>query len=223
MKNKNLIIGVIVVLVLAVVVVFAVYTNNKDNSNSKEENKESEVATKEEKAIDNNENYFIIINGEKFNVGDKFSELSKVNLKQDSRVLNEKVAKNTYMIGAGSIYNSNDKIVCNMTPYNPTDSTITIAESVIGGVKIGEYQYDKISEDVLSLNIEVCGGLKLGASYDDVKNIFGETDDTYTAEKLGYTTYTYKSEEIYRNYEFTIDKDGKLSQIRWQNLVYNNK
>ena len=54
-----------------------------------------------------------------------------------------------------------------------------------------------------------------------ISKIFGEPDSEYNAEKLGYTEYTYKSEEIYRNYKFTIDKDGKLSQVNWQNLVAN--
>ena len=108
-----------------------------------------------------------------------------------------------------------------MTPYNSTDSKVTVADSEIGGIKIGEYEYGKIPDYVLSLNVEFCKGLKFGSSLEDIKKIFGEPDSEYNAEKLGYTRYTYKSEEIYRKYEFTIDKDGKLSQVDWQNLVAN--
>ena len=201
MKNKNLIIGIIVAVVVAIVVAAAIIftnNNNKQTSSTNGESKASESNVAQGKEIDNNENYFVIINGEKFKAGDKFSKLSKVNLKQDSRVTSKEVGKNTYMIGAGSIYNENKKVVCNMTPYNSTDSKVTVADSEIGGIKIGEYEYGKIPDYVLSLNVEFCKGLK-----------------------FGYTEYTYKSEEIYRNYKFTIDKDGKLSQVNWQNLVAN--
>lgn len=219
MKKKILIIWLIAILG---VTLFSLTGcgNNKDNSNQKNDEGNS-VATEDVNVIDNNDNYYVKIKGQKFNAGDKISDVSKVGLEQDSRVLSEKVAKNTYMIGAGRIYDSNKKIVCNLTPYNSTDSEITVADSVIGGVEVGDYQYDKISEEVLALDIEIVGGIKLGSSYDDVKKVFGETDKVYESETLGYKTYTYKSKEIYRSYEFTIDKDGKVSKIRWQNLVFN--
>ncbi len=219
MKKKILIIWLIAILG---VTLFSLTGcgNNKDNSNQKNDEGNS-VATEDVNVIDNNDNYYVKIKGQKFNAGDKISDVSKVGLEQDSRVLSEKVAKNTYMIGAGRIYDSNKKIVCNLTPYNSTDSEITVADAVIGGVEVGDYQYDKISDEVLALDIEIVGGIKLGSSYDDVKKVFGETDKVYEAEKLGYKTYTYKSKEIYRSYEFTIDKDGKVSKIRWQNLVFN--
>ena len=118
MKNKNLIIGIIVAVVVAIVVAAAIIftNNNKQTSSTNEESKASESNVAQGKEIDNNENYFVIINGEKFKAGDKFSKLSKVNLSQDSRVTSKEVGKNTYMIGAGSIYNENKKVVCNMTP-----------------------------------------------------------------------------------------------------------
>lgn len=222
MKNKNLIIGMITIVVIALLIVLISFTKGKDNFNEID-NKKDGVTSGKVSAIDNNDNYFAIIKGEKFKAGDKISGISKVGLKQESRVLNEEVSKNTYMIGAGSIYNANNKTVCNVTPFNPTNSTITVADAVIGGFEVGEYQYDKISEDILALDVEICGGIKLGASYEDVKRFFGETEkeNIFTSEQLGYTTYTYKSEEVYRSYVFTIDKDGKLSKIKWQNLVYN--
>ncbi len=220
MKNKKLLLRLIAVLALMLIVLTG--CGNQKDVSSKEENEEEVVEKEEVSAINDNNNYFIIIDGEKFNAGDKISDVSKVGLKQSSKVLDQEVSKNTYMIGAGSIYNSDDKIVCNITPFNPTDDKITVADAVIGGIDIGEYQYDKIPQEVLDLNIEVCGGIKLGSSYDDVKEVFGETEDTYTAEELGYTKYTYESEEIYRSYEFTVDKDGKVSEIQWRNLVFNH-
>lgn len=222
MKNKNLIIGVIAVLIVALLIVSIILIKNKDNSNV-DDNKKDEVASEKINVIDNNDSYFVSIKGKKFKAGDKISEISKVDLKQSPDVLDEKISKNTYMIGAGSIYNANNKIVCNITPYNPTNSTITVEDAVIGGFEVGEYEYNKISDDILALEVEICGGIKLGSSYEDVKKVFGETEEQniYKSEQLGYTKYTYRSEETYRSYEFTIDKEGKLSEIRWQNLVFN--
>ena len=179
--------------------------------------------TKTEKvdAINDNSSYFIKIKGKKFSAGDKISSVSKVGLKQDSRYLDQKVNKNTYLIGGGTIYNSSDKRVMSMTPFNTTSEAITVKDAVIGGLEVGEYEYDKISAEVLELNVEVVGGIKLGSTLKDIEKVFGKTTDTYYADSLGYTTYTYKSSEVYRSYEFTIGKDGKVSKIRWQNLVFN--
>ena len=94
MKNKNLIIGIIVAVVVAIVVAAAIIftnNNNKQTSSTNGESKASESNVAQGKEIDNNENYFVIINGEKFKAGDKFSKLSKVNLKQDSRVTSKEV------------------------------------------------------------------------------------------------------------------------------------
>ena len=146
--------------------------------------------------------------------------LKEVGLKQQDRVLSEKVKKNTYVIGAGTIENAAGNRVISLTPYNPTNDTITVADAVIGGCDVGEYSYSKISKDVLDLNIEV-GGIKLGSSLEDIVKVFGETTDVYESESLGYKKYTYKSKEVYRKFEFSIDKNGKLSEIYFQNLVYN--
>ena len=88
--------------------------------------------------------------------------------------------------------------------------------------KFREYQYDKIPQEVLDLNVEVAGGIKLGSTLEDVEKVFGVTDNTYKADSLGYIVYTYKSSQTYRSYEITVDKDGKVSKIHWQNLVYND-
>lgn len=230
MKNKNVIIGVVVAIITAIAVAAFIIINNNNNnnnnstsSNGNNENETSEVSNenKDVDAIDNNDNYYVSIKGKKFKAGDKISDLKEVGLKQQDRVLSEKVKKNTYMIGAGSIQNEDGERVLNLTPFNPTEETITVADAVIGGCEVGDYEYSKIDKDVLDLDVEV-GGIKLGDSLEDVKKVFGETDTTYTAESLGYTKYTYKSKEIYRSYEFTIDKDGKVSKIYWQNLVFND-
>lgn len=187
---------------------------------------EQTPATQPEKAskkanINNNDDYFIIVKGKKFKAGDKISGLSKVGLTQDSRVTDQTIGKKTYLIGGGSMYNSDDKNICSITPFNAsTSESITAADAVIGGFEVGSYDYESISEDVLKFEFEVAGGIKLGSSLEDVQKAFGTTENTYVSDSLGYTTYTYKSDEVYRSYEITVDKDGKVCKLRWQNLVF---
>lgn len=186
------------------------------------DNKGTVKATTKKKADTNlNEDYFFIIKGKKFKAGDKISGIANVGLKQDSRVVDQKVGKNTYLIGGGTIYNSNDKRVLNITPYNPSDEEVTAKDTVIGGFEIGEYEYGVIEKEVLDLDVSIVGGIKLGSTYDELISVFGETDNTFYSESLGYTLYTYKSDQVYRSFEFTVDKNNKVSKIRWQNLVFN--
>ena len=61
MKNKNLIIGIIVAVVVAIVVAAAIIftnNNNKQTSSTNGESKASESNVAQGKEIDNNENYF---------------------------------------------------------------------------------------------------------------------------------------------------------------------
>ena len=190
--------------------------NNKGNGET------AVTENKEVNAIDNNDNYYISVKGKKYKAGDKISTLKEIGLKQSDKVLEEKVKTHTYMIGAGAIQNDAGKRVLNLTPYNATTETITVADAVIGGCEVGEYEYSKIPQEVLDLNVEVAGGIKLGSTLEDVEKVFGKTEDTYFAEGLGYTKYTYKSSKVYRSYDFTIDKDGKVAKIYWQNLVFND-
>lgn len=227
MKNKNVIIGIVVaIIVAAVVACIFIFSNNNNttttSSNGNQENGNSTVSeNKDVDAIDNNDNYYISVKGKRFKVGEKISNVKTIGLKQQDKVLSEKIKKHVYLIGADIIENEAGKRVFCLTPYNPSEDTITVADAVIGACDVGEYAYSKISKDVLDLDIEV-GGIKLGDSLEDVEKIYGKTDNIYTSESLGYTKYTYKSSEIYRSYEITIDKDGKVSQIYWKNLAYNN-
>ena len=155
--------------------------------------------------------------------GNKIADLSKMGITPNEKVLDEKVKANTYVIGAGALYNENNKKLFNLTPFNASTEEITVKDAVIGGLEVGDVEYSKIPQEVMDLNIEVVGGIKLGASLDDIKAVLGEDYSEYKSESLGYTKYTYKSKEVYRSYEFTIDKEGKLSKIYWQNLVFNKK
>ena len=174
---------------------------------------ETPVETKQEEKvekIDDNSNYFVKVKGETFKVGDKIADLSKMGITPNEKVLDEKVKANTYVIGAGALYNENNKKLFNLTPFNASTEEITVKDAVIGGLEVGDVEYSKIPQEVMDLNIEVVGGIKLGASLDDIKAVLGEDYSEYKSESLGYTKYTYKSKEVYRSYEFTIDKEGKL-------------
>ena len=190
-----------------------------DNSSKKESSKESSEKTSAD--VNDNSSYFVKIKGKKFTAGDKISTVSKVGLSQDSRMLDKEVNKNTYLIGAGGIYNSDDKRVMSLTVFNASDSKITVKDAVIGGFEAGESNYKDIKDYVLDLDLEVAGGIKFGSSLDDIEKVFGKTDNVYESESLGYKKYTYKSKQVYRSYEFTIDSEGKVSKIYWQNLVFN--
>ena len=195
-------------------------SDSKSSSDTKTESTEK-TEKSSENIIDDNASYFVKINGKKFSVGDKISSVSKVNLSQDSKMLDKEVNKNTYLIGAGSIYNSDDKRVMSLTVFNASDSKITVKDAVIGGFEAGEVSYKDIKDYVLDLDIEVVGGIKFGSTLEDVEKVFGKTDNVYESQSLGYKTYTYKSKEVYRSYQITIDSEGKVSKIYWQNLVFN--
>lgn len=210
--------------VLAILLVFllVVGTTGCGSDTKKETDSKTETTEKStENIIDDNASYFVKINGKKFTAGDKISTVSKVDLHQDSKMVDKEVNKNTYLIGAGSIYNSDDKRVLSLTVFNASKEKITVKDAVIGGFEAGSYEYDNIEDYVLDLNLEVAGGIKFGSSLEDIEKVFGKTDNVYEATSLGYKTYTYKSKEVYRSYEFTVDKNGKVSKINWQNLVFN--
>lgn len=196
--------------------------NNK-NTSKQNDNGENSSETEKGYSIDDNDSYYVIINGTKFVAGDKISSVSKVNLKQKDKDLDESIPKNRYLL-AKSVINSDDKEVCKFVPLNSTDSTITYADAVIGGFEVGENNYSKISEETLALNIEVAGGIKLGSSYEDIVKVFGEDYFKYESEadekynRPAYTSYKYSSG--YKGYEFIVDDSGKVSKIEWTNYSY---
>lgn len=173
------------------------------------------VESKEEKVnfINNNASYFVIIDGKKFIAGDKISSLSKVgyNLKTSEAALS--LSANKYMIGAGNMVNSASKNIFDVTPFNTKSSSIKVADAVIGGIDI-DYYYAK--NDKKAANFEVYGGIKLGSTKEAVKKAFGEP-----SSEIGTNVYKYESDETYRSYKFTFDDEEKVSEIVWQNLVFN--
>lgn len=227
MKKKNLIIIVIIVAVIIVGIVFALTRGDNKNNKSKQNGNGGETSQNSKpRSIRDNDIYYVTINGTKFKAGDKISSISKVDLKQRDKDMEDEIPKNRYLMSQ-SVINSNGKKICKFVPLNSTDAKITAKDAVIGGFEIGDYNYDKIDKEVLDYNIEVVGGIKLGSSYEDIKKVLGEEDfkhEQETNEKLkmpAYTTYEYSSG--YKGYTFIVDNNGKVSQIKWNDYDFDEK
>lgn len=198
--------------------------NKKESSNGKEENNKSSVT--KVSSIRDNSIYYVMINGKKFKAGDKLSTVSKASLKLKDKNLDTTIPKNRYLLAIYAL-NSDNKEVCSFVPLNDTDKTITVKDSVIGGFEVGEINYDKLSQETLALKVEIVGGIKLGSTYDDIKNVFGEEDfkhEIEANESLKMPAYTvYKYSSGYKGFEFYVDDSGKVSYIKWNNYNYNEK
>lgn len=212
------IIGVIVIAVFFLVVFKEKKEEGKPNDTGNSENISSDKTV----SIRDNDIYFVKINGTKFKAGDKVSNVSKIGLKQKEKDLKQAIPSNRYLM-ATSIVNDSNKEIFKVVPLNSTEQTITYADSVIGGIELGDYNYNKISQDTLSYDLEFVGGIKLGSSYEDVLKVFGEPDfkSEREAKELlpAYTSISYSSG--YKGFEFIIDDSGKVSQIEWKNYDYN--
>jgi len=176
----------------------------------------SNEAEEEANFINKNDSYYFIYDGKKFNVGDAISSVESVGLKLRDAEKNESVKANTYMIGAGYIQSADSKSEFHITPYNDTADKVLIPQTKIGGFNLDG---DNLKNDPKLENVQIYGGIKIGSSEEDVKKVFGEPSSIYDGSS--WKTYTYKSDEVYRSFEFRI-KDGKVIYMGWQNLVYND-
>jgi len=189
---------------------------NKGKNNSGDAADAAKNAEDNSDFINNNKQYYFIYDGKKFIAGDPIKNVESVGLKLRDSEKNESVKANTYMIGAGYIQNAEHKSEFHITPYNDTKEKVLIPETKIGGFYLDG---DNLKNDPKLANVEVYGGIKIGSSEEDVKKVFGEPSSKY--ETTSWTTLSYKSKEVYRNFEFRV-KDGKVIYMGWQNLVYND-
>lgn len=220
MKNKILSLGLVVSILVSM---FALTGCGKSDDNNEKKDDKKEVA-EEKFSIDNNDCYYVKINGTKFKAGDKISSVSSVGLKQKEKNLSTSIPKNRYLLSQ-AVIDSNEKEICEFIPLNDTEDKITVADAVIGGFEVGTYNYKKIAQETLEYSIEIYGGIKLGASYDDMVKVFGEPDfkhETQANEQLKMEAYTtYKYSKGYKAFEFIVDDSGKISQIEWNNYSFN--
>lgn len=222
MKKKILIIVELIAILGVTLFALTGCENNKEVSEQNDNGKTSEK-TEEVYSIRDNDIYYVTINGKKFKAGEKISSVSKVDLKQKDKNLEEEIPTNRYLM-AQSVINSDEEEVCKFVPLNSTDSKITVKDAVIGGFEVGDNNYEKLSEATLALNIEVVGGLKLGSSYEDMVKVLGEENfktEIEADEQFKMPAYTvYKYSSGYKGYDFTIDDSGKISEIKWRDYNY---
>lgn len=205
MKNKILKIAICGLFLITIVGCGKKEDNNTQNDNNKQVD-----------FINDNQSYYVSIDGKKYFAGDKIESLTEVGFHLRDREKDEEVPANKYMIGAGYMQNDENKTVFHVTPFNIESSAIKITDAIIGGFSMGD-SYTK--NDERSANFEVYGGIKLGADMEEVKSIFGEPSNT--SETTNSVVYRYESSEVYRNYKFTFNKENKVTEISWQNLVFN--
>jgi|AKZA01.1.fsa_nt_gi hypothetical protein len=186
-------------------------SNDAENNN----NKTKEEQNKSADFINDNDSYFIIIDGKKFSAGDNIIDLSDVGYNLRESEASEQVPANKFLIGAGSMRDSENNSIFSVVPFNPTASSVMLSNAVIGGIELNVFatRYnDKVE------NIEVYGGVKLGFTEEELKEVFGEPSNINTGDN--YSVYRYNSDETYRHYKFRFDEEGKVSSIEWQNIVF---
>ena len=213
-------ISILSIIALLAISLFSFTGCGSDTENKEENNGANDVAdvTEDVNFINNNDSYFFTFEGKTFKAGDKISDLSSVNLSVRDRELEEEVPANKYMIGAGYVVNADKKTILHVTPYNTEDSAVKVPETSIGGFNVDA---NDIEDDSRLADVEVYGGIKLGSTEEELKEVFGEPTSVYEGEY--WDSYSYDSDEVYRSYEFRLDKDeGKVIYIEWQNLVFND-
>lgn len=226
MNKKILNIGIMIILI-----VMLVSLTGCGSSKDKEDENKRNGTVSEEFNIRNNKNYFVIINGTRFNAGDKISSITKIGLKQNEKDLNKEIPSNRYL-DSTAILDANSESVCDFVPINVGKSTITVANANIGGFFVGDVNFNLISKEILNLNIEIYGGIKLGSSYKDIEKVFGEPDEkkeykvgdeSFKENKevtLAYTRYKYSSG--YKSFSFIVDATDKVSGIGWTNYSFDD-
>ena len=206
----------ICVILLLVIVLSGCGSTNLESNN----NKEVSIDT----ILDNKNNYYLIVNGLKLKVGDKFSDVLKTGYTVKDNDLSETIPSNRYLLAKSIIGKEEYKAVFRVIPMNLSNSTVTVKDSIIGGFEVGDIDYDKLSSELLKQKIETYGGIKLGSTYEDMVRVFGtdyevhESNPDGISDKLTYTVYKYK--KSFKGFEFTFDKNNKLSKIELNNYSF---
>lgn len=165
--------------------------------------------------LDENDSYYIIVNGWKFYAGDNISDLATVGYYIRDVETEVEIPADTYMTGGGSMVNAKGEVIFQLIPVNIQQTTISITDSCIGGITLNN---DLAKADVKSAQFEVYGRIKLGSTEQDVTTVFGEPTTMSEADHC--KVYRYESNDPDRYYIFTFDEKGKVSEIQWSNLVF---
>lgn len=218
MKRKIIFMSSVVMLSLVVLSGCGSSSKEDQDSAKDKDNKVSEKTKEKDDFINDNDSYFFVIDGKKFSAGDRIADVMDLGYGMKSEEQEEEIPAHKYMIGAGGMRDAENSRVFVLTPFNTTSSAIKVSDSVIGGLDLSDVWAE---DDEKAFNIEVYGGLKLGSTEAEVKKVFGEPSNVVEVND-NTTALKYDSDEVYRGFDFTI-KDGKVTTIQWQNLVFNEK
>lgn len=188
---------------------------NTTNETGKNTTTQSKPIDKTPININESSSYFFVVKGKKYSSGDKISELTASDFSFNKTGSEKEIPANGYLIGGGSVLNSEKRTVFSITPYNNTSAKIKGADAVIGGFSLNKSGYDYLSGD-----IEIYGGITIGTSMEDVKAVFGEPTKTTEATEYAGPTYTYDAEARYRSFTFNFDKEEKVKSISWENFTF---
>lgn len=123
---------------------------------------------------------------------------------------------------APNYYTSESFTKDNLTAYvsliNLGINTVTLSDSVVGGIDLDSYYLEDAPDTV----IELPGGITYGVStLDDVTSAYGTPSDTYEGDLYTKLTYDYAS---YQNIDLYIDSEtGVLNEIDIRNFVYDEE
>ena len=196
--------------------------SSKDSKTDKNESSKTETDKKQTKSTDktpidleDSSAYYFIVEGTKYKAGDKISKLTENGFKQSKTGAEKEIPANGYLIGGGSILNSDNKTIFDVTPINTTKEKIKGSEGQIGSFSLDKYGYEKLSGKA-----EIYGGITIGSSIEDVEDVFGNPTTKTDATQYAGPTYTYTAKAAYRSFTFRFNKDGKLESMRWQNYTF---
>lgn len=191
--------------------------NTTDNTvANKDENKNTpKEIDKTPININDSKSYFFVVKGKKYYSGDKISDLTSSEFTFNKTGSEKEIPVNGYLIGGGSVQNSDKHTVFSVTAYNNTKEKIKGSDAVIGGFNLDKYGYDYLSGD-----IEIFGGITIGTSIDDVKAVFGEPSKKTEETQYSGPSYTYDAEARYREFVFNFDKEGKVKSLSWRNFNF---
>lgn len=188
--------------------------DDEDIKNEDDEEDKKETAKPVDKTpvdIKNNSSYYFVINGKKYNAGDKISDLSESKLHLNKTASEKELQTYGYLIGGNNVLNTDNKTVLSVTPFNGTKTKVKSADASIGGVYISKYNYESLDGKV-----EITNGITIGTSIEDVKAVFGQpTKITEPSTEYYGPTYSYEVTGEYKSFVFGFDKDGKVESIRW--------
>lgn len=212
--------NIFAILLLVVIITGCGNSSNTESTSNSSSKKQISI----DEILKDKNNYYITFNGTKLKVGDKISDILKTGYTIKDKDLEETVPSNRYLLGK-SVIGKDNKTLFKVTPLNISSSTVSVKDAVVGRIEVGTYDYNLLPEELLNMNIEVYGGIKLGSTYDDMVRVFGTDYFEYNsnpdglADKITYKSYKYS--RGYKGFEFKIDKNGKISEIDWNNYDYN--